>query len=464
MAACVHSSHSGKTRETLPLGKENCAASRKTKQAIASNSRQGAVATKTARSGRGCPSTCSRNIGERRCHPSRRAPVPYDVNGDAANNGKIVDRCQSELPRVNPAARRCSNGSRCSTPQKTCLSQVGQQIVGNASFSPHARGTETKSKDRVFDLVNQLLSPKVQVQESATIADVPCKLHPQEVAKVFIDNVPGVEGFLFRQQPGMFCLEFLQSAYHSGFTAFRSTPMHDHLVRLFRSIVHHGLENGPSAPRYLREVAEAFMDCQAVQARVVERIGLQIQGVSSDFRGLLIALTCEYKTVAIKMLAAERISQLQVSDDGNPVHYENRLIADIGPALGLDASDIRRARLDEHARSRFQCLNHVEQEKATKRCRQLFDLDALLGALAGEVNSFSAESPQNSLPWLFMDWVSRRFDQKHIVFDDTCMHVEVGRPLLLAVLEDLFMGKVRSGKDEVYRGVLLRDVFFPCLP
>lgn len=227
-----------------------------------------------------------------------------------------------------------------------------------------ARGAETKANDRVFDLVSKLLSPKVQVQESATIADVPCKLHPREVAKIFIDNVPGVKGFLFRQQPEKFCLEFLQSAYHSGFTAFRNTPVHDHLLRLFRLIVHHGLENGPGASTYLREVAEAFMDCQAVQARVVERVGLQIQGVSSNFRGLLVALIGEYKTVAIKMLAAERISQLQVSDDGNPVHYENRLIADIGPALGLDASDIRRARLDEHARSPFQCLNHVEQEKA----------------------------------------------------------------------------------------------------
>jgi len=63
-----------------------------------------------------------------------------------------------------------------------------------------------------------------------------------------------------------------------------------------------------------------------------------------------------------------------------------------------------------------------------------------------------------------MDWASRRLDQKHIIFDETCMHVEVDRPLLLAVLEDMFLGKVRSGKDEVYRGVLLRDVFSPCLP
>ena len=32
------------------------------------------------------------------------------------------------------------------------------------------------------------------------------------------------------------------------------------------------------------QVAEAFLDCQAVQARVVERVGLELLGVSQELR------------------------------------------------------------------------------------------------------------------------------------------------------------------------------------
>lgn len=153
MAACAHSLHSGKTRAAQPLGKESSTASRKTKQAIALGSRQGAAATKAARGGTRCPSSCPRSTGERHYHPVRRAHVPCDLKNIAAKNGKIADRCQSELPsRVSvsvqtpTAAQRCSTGSRCSTPQKTCLLEAGQQIVGNASTSPNRERSRDKSE------------------------------------------------------------------------------------------------------------------------------------------------------------------------------------------------------------------------------------------------------------------------------------------------------------------------------
>merc|ERR1712060_767263 len=105
---------------------------------------------------------------------------------------------------------------------------------------------------------------------------------------------------------------------------------------------------------------------------------------------------------AIKMLAYERIGQRTASDG---THYENRLTQDIGDELGLNKDDIRRAMLDEHA-GRFPCLSREEQLSAAARCRELFDVEALMKALMMEVNSFDQNSSPQSLPLQFLNWAS----------------------------------------------------------
>jgi len=90
----------------------------------------------------------------------------------------------------------------------------------------------------------------------------------------------------------------------------------------------------------------------------------------------------------------------------------------------------------------------------------MFDFDAFVGALAGEINSFSADSTANSLPRLFLNWTSENLLQKHIVFDeDTCTRVDVGRPLLIAILEELFLAGTSAAACETYRGEPLRELF-----
>merc|ERR1712094_111647 len=101
----------------------------------------------------------------------------------------------------------------------------------------------------------------------AEVQNVPCLLSPEEVAQVFVDHVPGVCNFLFRQQEGVYSLNFIVSAYENGLAAFRNTALHAHFTQLLRLTVHYGKDSKPGASGYLREVAEAFMDCQAVQAR-----------------------------------------------------------------------------------------------------------------------------------------------------------------------------------------------------
>jgi len=237
--------------------------------------------------------------------------------------------------------------------------------------------------------------------------------------------------------------------------------IHAHLLSLLRIIVHHGHAGKSESSTYLREVAEAFMDCQAVQGRVIERIGLEIQGVTSDFRGLLVKLVGDYKGIAVKMLTLERIAQRKVADSGiNPTHYENRLIADLGGLLGFNQDDVRRAQLDEHAASRFQALAAHDRQSAAERCKELFDIDAVLQAFMAEVTTFDSHSLPESLPCMFLCWASGHMKQKHLVFDEeTCSHIDVNQPLALAIFESLFLGELAAAPKETYRGYPAAEVF-----
>lgn len=291
------------------------------------------------------------------------------------------------------------------------------------------------------------------------------RLSEQQVAAVFRKHVPGVQDFLFRQQPGQYSLKFLQVAYKDGFRAFQGTPMHEHLLGLFRLIVHYGHEDGDGASGYLAEVAEAFMDCQAVQARAVERVGLRIRGVSQDFRGVVVSLADEYKSWAVKMLAAEHLQLRIVQDDETPTHYENRLTMDLGADLGLNSADIRRASHDEHARARFTPLSGRKADAAIARCREHFDVEAMLKTFVAEVNSLSSESPADSLPMLFLHWASENLEEKHIVFDEeTFSTVDIDFTFAISVLEVLFLGATAAPAGECFRHVLLRSLFKPQQP
>lgn len=325
-----------------------------------------------------------------------------------------------------------------------------------------AAGDEGPSRsERLRVLAEHLMSPAVQAKAPASIEAVPLRLRSKDVAKVFVDHVPGVSNFIYRENQGKKSLAYLQSAYKDGLTFFQGTPVHKHLLSLMRIIVHYAYDHGPSASKYLKEVAEAFTDCQAVQARAIERVGLHIRGVACDFAGLVIGLVGEYKTVALKMLAAEHISKGTVRDNDNPVHYENRLTADLGESLGLNEVDVRTASLDRHAQERFACLTGASKRAAERRCRELFDVDALLKAFVAEVNSFSASSPESSLPRKFLEWSTEKLTPVHIVMDqETCSRVDVGEELGLAILEVLFLSTLSGSPTEMYREHSLWGLFF----
>lgn len=344
-------------------------------------------------------------------------------------------------------------------PEVTLSPEVPTPSASSKSTLPDR--TLASRADRLCRLRTRLLSSAVQLPVPSQASEEQSRLSSAEVAKVFERHVPGVENFLYRQQHGVHSLKFIQSAYEEGLRAFHGTDLNNHLLWLFRLVVHQGADDKPGASKYLREVAEAFTDCQAVQARTIEKVGLQLRGLSLDFRGQLVRLVGEYKAMAIKMLAVEECTKLGGPDDYNdPAHFENRLIADLGEMAGLNKADIRQAEVDTHAHSRFRPFKGNKLEKASARLHELFDLEALLKAFAAEVSTFGAQSQQDSLPRLFLEWAGERMKEKHIVFDeDTCTQVELGDELALAVVEVVFLGMPSCTDEDTYRGSRILELF-----
>merc|ERR1712187_830022 len=143
------------------------------------------------------------------------------------------------------------------------------------------------------------------------------------------------------------------------------------------------------------------------------------------------------KEIALKTLAVEHVRQ----------------------ELGLNVDDVRHARLDSHA-GRFRELTGDALLNVATRCRDLFDVSALLQALAAEINGFSAESQPESLPCLFVTWAAANLSQPHAIFSASDPYrLDVDESLVLACLEQLFLGYVNAPDEEQYHERNVKKLF-----
>merc|ERR1719491_2064011 len=105
------------------------------------------------------------------------------------------------------------------------------------------------------------------------------------------------------------------------------------------------------------------------------------------------------------MLSYEEVVKLGGPNENlDPAHYENLLLIHMGEFVGMGQVDIRRAKVDEHARQRFKALNEEMQCQAVSRFKELFEVDAMMKAMVAELNSFSEASLSGSPPLLFLEW------------------------------------------------------------
>lgn len=296
---------------------------------------------------------------------------------------------------------------------------------------------------RLESLADVLMSPAVRAAVPKGLPSEPARLSAADLRRLFEDAVPGSRKVRYRDQPKTFALDFIVSAYASGLKAYAQTELHDYLTSLLRIIIHRA-EDG-CARRYLAQLVEAFTNCQAVQARAIERIGLELVGVATGLEGLLVELADSYKGLAVKAFALQDLPKHTDS-----VHFENRCIADLGFMLGLRPSDVARARADAHI---LQVSGYSGQAipAAVWRVKELFDAEAMLTAFVSEVNSFSDKSPQQSLARAFVEWIGAHCRQRHIVFDEDCMRISINTSFAAAVFDVVFFGRFQGDVAEVFR-------------
>mmetsp|Transcript_59843 Transcript_59843/g.129676 ORF Transcript_59843/g.129676 Transcript_59843/m.129676 type:complete len:409 (+) Transcript_59843:120-1346(+) len=384
------------------------------------------------------------------------------IRQDSEENGASVQRGRRGRGRGRSERGRGGSAKSGSIGRKVKAETETSSNGAQADKSCNGRKSSSSRDARLTQLASKLASPEVQLPLPGIVKEEAERLTKEEVGDIFKEHVPGVSGFLYREQHRVFSLNFIKEAYFTGIRKFQETELEDHFKWLLRVIVHHAADGGVGAAGYLKEVAEAFMDCQDIQARVIERVGFLILGVTLDFKGHLVRLTDEYKTLAMKMVVASLIEERGGLDDwlNDPVHLENHILAAIGEDLGMNQADLRRAMLDGHAQERHDPLDEKARLKLIRAFHAKFDvdsLDALMKAFVAEVNSFSEESPADSMARQFLDWVSVSMADKHIVFDEDCTHVHVGDELALAIWEVLFCGQTHS--EEIYRGQKLRELF-----
>merc|ERR1712232_1187429 len=85
---------------------------------------------------------------------------------------------------------------------------------------------------------------------------------------------------------------------------------------------------------------------------------------------------------------------------------------------------------------------------------------ALLQSLVAEINSFSAEAQPESLSCLFMTWAAENLSEPHAIFSaDDPYRVDVDESLVLACLEQTFLGAVNATVEDHYHGQSVRKLF-----
>merc|ERR1712187_222179 len=92
-------------------------------------------------------------------------------------------------------------------------------------------------------------------------------------------------------------------------------------------------------------------------------------------------------------------------------------------------------------------------------CRDLFDIEALVKALASEICIFDESCLKESLPRQFLEWSCYSLRDPHVVFDADLVRINIDEHFALAVLETLFVGRPQVAEDKLYGGRSLCNLF-----
>merc|ERR1712151_988495 len=115
------------------------------------------------------------------------------------------------------------------TMQQVNVRTFASRAIRCVEVNELADAVQTKANvrsPRLACLVDHLLSSRVQVQLPEEMKEESARLNQEQVRAVFVESVPGVEQWLYRDMPGQYALNFIVLAYFNGIQSFQGTSIH----------------------------------------------------------------------------------------------------------------------------------------------------------------------------------------------------------------------------------------------
>jgi len=145
------------------------------------------------------------------------------------------------------------------------------------------------------------------------------------------------------------------------------------------------------------------------------------------------------------------------------VHFEMRLLMDMGDSLGINADHVQLARLDKIATQKIPKLTGDQCRHAEDVIGQLFDVGEVLKVFLDEVNKPDAQAAPDwvdSFPGQFCEWANRSLALPDVIFDEESLgKISIDERFAVALLEFVFLGAPQCHDDPTYRGHRLHDIF-----
>mmetsp|Transcript_27188 Transcript_27188/g.84598 ORF Transcript_27188/g.84598 Transcript_27188/m.84598 type:complete len:395 (-) Transcript_27188:154-1338(-) len=295
--------------------------------------------------------------------------------------------------------------------------------------------------DRLSRLAKVLASPAAQLRAPETLEEVPMQLSLPEVAKLFLDHVPGMQRFVCQGRRGDYSLKRIQGAYSRGLGANGGEEeARLRLAWLTRLVVHHCRAGGPGSAELLRAVAEAFRGGEEAQAAGIESAGLRVRQAAPGLRGHLTKLADDHKGMALRALVSQSCARLDDGISGGIEHFRHQVLWDLGDVLGLNQADVHAVRQCDSALPRPPELADSERLAAMHRFFELFDIEAMLKAFVMEIRGPDAQTNSHSLASAFFEWAAERMPQYSLQEIEGVARSNMDQTVALGVFEICFLG------------------------
>jgi hypothetical protein len=167
------------------------------------------------------------------------------------------------------------------------------------------------------------------------------------------------------------------------------------------------------------EFAEAYTNCQPVQARVIDTLQAEIRGVSSHSLPSQLRSFVEVKReMALDHTVCHFHPGAPTQDDGNPTeqlpHLSNRYRRHLGAQVGLGGPRLEVAKNDRNAQFRLP----VPKKKALQIFWKEFHAMEVVNSLVADVNQPGTDVERRVDPELVMKWAGQEPTVAHRVFYD----------------------------------------------